>query len=159
MKYLFLPILFLLLFNISFGQEENFSQEIKKYFLIVSSTKDYSSALKKANSISEDLTLKLDLRGLLEGDNKLGLSWGKSVCEEDGWEYPCYAPRGRHDDGDYVSIEWSNGFQGFSEGYYIVVVASHTNYDEKIKSLLKKVKEFVPSAYIKSSMIYMGCMH
>ncbi len=159
MKYLFLPILFLLLFNISFGQEENFSQEIKKYFLIVSSTKDYSSALKKANSISEDLTLKLDLRGLLEGDNKLGLSWGKTVCEEDGWEYPCYVPRGRYDDGDYVSIEWSNGFQGFSEGYYIVVVASNTNYDQKIKSLLKKVKEFIPSAYIKSSMIYMGCMH
>jgi hypothetical protein len=159
MKYLFLPILFLLSLNICSGQEENFSQEVKKHFLIVSSTKNYSSALKKANSISEDLTLKLDLRELVESDNKLGLSWGKSVCEGDGWEYPCYIPRGRHDDGDYVSIEWSNGFQGFSEGYYIVVVASHTNYDENIKSLLKKVKEFVPSAYIKSSMIYMGCMH
>ena len=159
MKYTFLTLLLFLSFNTCFGQEEDFSQEVKKYFLIVHSTKDYSSALKKANSISKDLKLDLDLRELMKNEDNVGLTWGKTVCEGDGWEFPCYVPRGRYDDGDYASVEWSNGYQGFSKGYYIVIISSQTEYDNKIMNLLNEAKEFVPSAYVKSSMVFMGCMH
>lgn len=160
MKYITSTFLLFLSLSTCFGQEGDFfNQEVKKHFLIVCSTKDYSTALEKANSISEDLKLKLDLRKLLRNDDDLGLTWEKTDCEGDGWEYPCYIPRGRYDDGEYVSVEWSNGYQGFSEGYYIVIISSQFEYNEKIKTLLNKTKEFVPSAYVKSSMIYMGCMH
>lgn len=159
MKYKCISLLTVLSCAFCFGQEENFTPELKKYFLIAHSSKDYEAAWKKANTISEGLDLKLDLRELIKNDSDIGLTLQKSMCEGNGWGYPCYAARGRYDDGDYVSVEWSNAYEEFSEGYYIVIVSSQTVYDQKIKSLLDTVKEIVPSAYVKSSMIYMGCMH
>ena len=80
MKYITLTFLLFLSLSTCFGQEGDFfNQEVKKHFLIVCSTKDYSTALEKANSISEDLKLKLDLRKLLRNDDDLGLTWEKTI--------------------------------------------------------------------------------
>ncbi|RZS91897.1 hypothetical protein [Aquimarina brevivitae] len=141
------------------AQSETFNPEVKKYFLITYATKNYEAAFHHANDISKKLALKLDLRELQAYDKTLGLTWAASICEGDGWEYPCYIPRGRYDDGIYVSIEWSDGYKNFSKGYYIVMVASTQNFDKDLKKLLNHVQTHIPDAYIKSSMIYMGCMH
>lgn len=106
--------------------------------------------------VAEQMDIKLDLRDLHPTDE--GLSFPDTVCFNNGWEAPCYLARGRWDDGEYVSIEWSDAFSGFSKGYYIVVVSSGDDL-ERIKKRLNVVKRFVPNAYIKSTDVYVGCMH
>lgn len=129
------------------------AQEVTKSLLIVNSTKSYSSALKTAQSVANKMVIPLNLRNCYE-DKEQGLA-SFEVCgcgEAHG-----YIPRGRSDDGEYVSIEFSSAYGNFSPGYYIVVLSSGES--DKVKTLLPKAKEFNKSAYIKKSNVYMGCMH
>lgn len=117
---------------------------------------DYPSALKQARKVSDAAGLKLDLRGLRPVPS--GLSFDDTTCVNDFGEAPCYVARGRWDDGAYVSIEYSNAFEGFRPGYYIVVVHSGA-VGKTPADLLRNVRQTVPSAYTKCSRVYMCCMH
>ena len=128
---------------------------VTKGFVIARSTKDYAAAKQTAEQASKKLNLKLDLREL-KPHKKNGLTYSKKDCENEGG-YPCYISRGRYDDGDYVSIEWSNAFDGFTKGYYIVILASGNKED--INSTLTKAKKFYKDAYVKQTSVYIGCMH
>jgi hypothetical protein len=130
----------------------------QKRVVIVLSTKSYDLALKRAKEASAKLTSKLDLRGLGK-HKKTGLTWKKAVCETDWYGYPCYVARGRYDDGNYVSIEYSSAYEGFAEGYYIVVVSSGDKDSLDVKNALSKAKKIYPDAYAKVTQVYMGCMH
>ena len=130
------------------------SQTTNKYFLIAKSTKNYDEAKQFALKLSRKSGIKTDFRGLMQA-KRLGLSEDKKSCQEEGFDFPCYIPRGRYDDGVYISIEYSTAYSGFTEGYYIIVVAS----GEISKSVLVQIKNIVPDAYVKQSAVYMGCMH
>lgn len=159
-RVLILIMFFVSLFGVrkALSQDDFFaSQYVKKHFLIAASTKSYSSALKKANMLADSLNLKLNLRGLEENQEN-GLTASEDWCEDAEWGFPCYLARGRHDDGNYISIEWSNAIKGFTQGYYVVIVSSQSKRDEELKTLLSQVRQFVPDAYIKSSEVYIGCM-
>lgn len=150
-KLLFLSII-LLNFQFSFAQDSN--QIMSKSFLIISSTKSYGHALKRAQLACNKLGYTLDLRSMFE-DRKNGGLTTNEVCgcgENHG-----YFPRGRGDDGNYISIEYSDYFDGFSEGYYIVVVSSGNR--EEVDAVLPKVKEHYNDAYVKNAPVYLGCMH
>jgi len=136
-----------------FAQDEQ--PYVKKYFVIVQSVKDYSKAKTTAVKIAGSLKQKLDLRNL-KPNKTAGLTYSKKDCENEGG-YPCYFSRGRYDNGDYVSIEWSNAFEGFAKGYYIVIIYSGDK--EEATAILKKAKPFFKDTYIKQASIYMGCMH
>jgi hypothetical protein len=149
----------LLLFSVlptavCFAQDE--TPFIKKSFVIIKSVKNYNEAKTAAVSAAKKLNQNLDLRDL-KPNKKSGLTYADSVCENEGG-YPCYISRGRYDDGDYISIEWSNAFQGFAKGYYIVMAGSSANKTEAA-SLLAKAKKIFKDAYIKSAEVYVGCMH
>ncbi len=58
-----------------------------------------------------------------------------------------------------MSIEYSNAYSEFTKGYYIVIAASGSKDDAEIKNAFKKIKLRYRDAYIKSSKVYMGCMH
>ena len=128
---------------------------VMKGFVIARSTKDYTAAKQTAQDAAKKLALKLDLRDL-KPHKKNGLTYSKADCENEGG-YPCYISRGRYDDGDYVSIEWSNAFDGFAKGYYIVILASGNKQD--INPTLTKAKKFYKDAYTKQTSVYIGCMH
>jgi hypothetical protein len=153
----FISLLLIVIFSISncFAQVDE-SAFIKKSFVIIQSTKNYIEAKTTAVKASKDLKLKLDLRNL-KPSKANGLTDTKKECEDNGWEYPCYVSRGRYDDGDYVSIEWSNAFQKFTEGYYIVIVYSGNK--KEAATSLKKVKKIFKDAYAKEADVYIGCMH
>ena len=143
----------------SFGQESN-DCYVKKDFLIITSTKDYQSALRSAQKAAKALDIKLDLRGLIKtNDSLVGLSLPSDTCMKYSEDSVCYIARGRWDDGTYISIEYSNAYEAFAKGYYIVVVGSADNKNAELKSTLKKVKIKYRSAYIKTSKVYMCCMH
>jgi hypothetical protein len=139
----------------SFAQTEELPYA-KKSFVIIQSTKNYTAAKATASKASKTLKLKLDLRNL-KPHKTAGLTNGKKECEDNGWEYPCYESRGRYDDGEYVSIEWSNAFKNFTKGYYIVIVYSGNK--KEANTYLKKVKNVFVDAYAKEDEVYMGCMH
>jgi len=129
-------------------------------FVIVISTKDYDEALKRAKDASEKLGYPLDLRELHEHD-EIGLSLPKEVCEEicgGGMvEYPQYLPRNDWGESKYVSVEYSDGFKGFTKGYYIVVVASGEKGDPIIKEAVTESRKFYKDAYAKTCGVWMGC--
>lgn len=153
-------ILFLLFCSISFfanAQKEELPY-IKKEFLIIHSSKDYESALKKANEASKKLKIKIALRDL-KPNKEIGLSYSNAACEDEFGFFPCYVARGRYDDGIYVSIEYSDAYLEFEKGYYIVVLSSFINNDAKNKNLLVKAKKIYKDAYLKASKVYVGCIH
>lgn len=149
MKNLIL-IFTLLSASFSFGQEDGF---IDQSFLIIISTKNYQSALKKAQLACNDLGIPLNLNGNF-ASKEYGLD-NNTVCgcgEQHG-----YIPRGRGENGNYISIEYSSSYENFTPGYYIVVVSSGDKKD--VKEFLPKAKKHFKDAYMKTSRVYMGCMH
>lgn len=137
-----------------FAQDDYENPMETKSFLIIISTKNYKRALTKAQLACNDLGLHLDLNNTYRDKENGGLTSSK-VCgcgEQHG-----YVARGRSDDGNYISIEYSDAFEGFTPGYYIVVVSS--GYREDVGKLLPEVKEAYKDAYIKDSEVYVGCMH
>lgn len=154
MKKIYIWIFILQVIVVSaFAQEEQ--PYINKRFVIIQSTKNYKKAKAEAVKASLQLKQKLDLRALTPNSNA-GLTYSEKECENEGG-YPCYIARGRYDDGEYVSIEWSNAFTGFAKGYYIVVVCSGNKTDANI--ILSKAKKIFKDAYCKQANVYVGCMH
>lgn len=140
---------------------------VRKYFLLIQSSAYYGAALQTAKNAAKELNIKLDLRGLIPDKNPdIGLSLPADTCikyskqegDDDG-DSSCYMARGRWDDGVYISIEYSNAYDGFSKGYYIVVAGSSTEKDQALMAALQKVKTKYSDAYIKASKVYMCCMH
>jgi len=129
---------------------------VNKRIVIVQSTKDYTAANKTAVKVAKQLQISLKLRGLTPHP-KTGLTYSSKECAKGGFDHPCYISRGRYDDGDYVSIEHSDAFQGFSKGYYIVVTASGNEKDIAVS--LANAKKHYKDAYAKLTKIYIGCIH
>ena len=132
---------------------QDIEMNIDKSFLIIQSTKNYNRALRKAQQACNELSYTLNLRNLYK-DKKVGLA-SSEICgcgEKHG-----YIPRGRYDDGQYISIEYSDSFEAFSPGYYIVIVASGKR--DELNKLLPVIKQDYSDAYIKNSKTYIGCMH
>jgi hypothetical protein len=150
-------ILFFLLLSVmatnAFAQDE--TPFVKKSFVIIQSTKNYAAAKLTAEKAAKQLQQKLDLREL-KPSKKTGLTFSDSVCEYEGG-YPCYIARGRFDDGDYISIEWSNAINGFAKGYYVVIAGAGSK--DETNTILKKTKKFFKTAYVKQADVYIGCMH
>lgn len=137
-----------------YAQDEDAT--VLKQFVIIASTKNYGEALSNAQKAKTALSYTINLRNLKQ-HNTNGLTNNKKECEDDGFEYPCYIFRGRWDDGEYVSIEWSNSFDNLKQGYYIVVVYSGSKQLPTLK--MQRVKKAFPSAYVLKSKVYLGCIH
>ena len=133
------------------------SQYQMKRLVILQSTKDIDAARATAAAAAETLSLPLQLNDV-EPHPTLGLSHSAQVCEANGYSWPCYMPRGRHDDGAYISIEHSGAFETFAEGYFIVVAASAAGRDPVIRRTLRAAKGQWLTAYSKQTSEYVGCM-
>lgn len=141
-------------------QEYEASMTKEFSFVIILSSKSYDAALQRANEASEKLGYPMDLRGLHE-NKEIGLSLSRKVCEEEicggGLDYPIYLPRSDWGDSKYVSVEYSDGFEGFTKGYYIVVIASGEKGNPIVKEALSDAKKFYNDAYAKTCGVWMGC--
>ncbi len=129
--------------------------KVEKAFLLVSASKDWDTARSTASQAAQALALEIKVE--VEPHATEGLTFSETTCTESGFEHPCYVARGRYDDGEYVSVEWTNAYEGFTPGLYIVVVASGPEAD--VKKHLEAAQEVYGDAYIKKAKVYMGCMH
>jgi len=135
------------------------SMTIDYSFVIVMSIKSYDAALERANDAADKMGYELNLRGLHE-NKEIGLSFSEEICNGicgGGIEYPVYIPRSSWGNTKYVSVEYSDGFKGFTKGYYIVVVASGEKGDAEVKASVEEARKFYSDAYAKTCGVYMGC--
>ena len=150
-------LLLVLLMSIgSFSEEINTDVDmfVNKSFLIAKSTKSYKEAKSFSEKISKTLGIGINYRRLVFNKSEF-LSFSNEECTQNGWDYPCFIPRGRYDDGVYISIEHTNWYDEFSNGYYIVVLAS----GKDAPKTLAKVKKHYSDTYVKKAKVYVGCMH
>lgn len=161
MKNVYVITLLILSFFIS---EKLFSEDFNYYidtdFIIVFSSKKYNETLEKVLGISKKLNYPINFRNL-EFNKDIGLSYTKASLEDENSGgimeiYPWYDTRGRFNDGSYISREYTDKYEGFSKGYYIVIASS--GLKGSLKHELKKIKKKYPDAYIKTSKIYIGPM-
>jgi hypothetical protein len=126
--------------------------------LIVGSEKSYAAAVRAAQRFGRASGIAYSTQGMVF-DKKRGLIFPDDF--EDGVLAGQYAPRRYDEICDHqpcVTVERSEGYEGFRPGLYIVVagiVGSEVDAAER----LKVAKKIVPSAYIKATTLYMGCMH
>ncbi len=131
---------------------------IEKSFLIIASTQDLKEAQRIAKTASTKTGFALkDTK--LQADELIGASFCEDSCKVYGWEFPCYVGRGRYDDGVYVSVEYSNAYSGFKKGLFIVIAANGNKTEKEMKDAMTKVKLHYPKSYIKTTKVYIGCMH
>ncbi len=123
------------------------------YFVLIHASKDYDQARDVAEGAHQKLGLKLALGGNYPSAEE-GLT-NDLIC--DCGVSHGYIPRGREGNNNYISVEFSSAFNGFSEGYYIVVIAQGDR--DHAKEYLSRAKEHYADAYIKKAPVYMGCMH
>jgi hypothetical protein len=131
---------------------------VRKSFVILKATPSYAEARTVAASAAERLAIKLDLRELLP-DREVGLTFSEEACRNEFGEFPCYVPRGRWDDGVYISVEHSSSYQGLEEGQYIVVLASGAPRDRSIGAALRRARGLYPDVTVKTAPVYLGCIH
>ena len=136
----------------------NLEPFVDKEFVIVRSTPSFEEARQSAVTAAANLGVRLDLRGLSPHE-RTGLTFSSEVCTRGDFPYPCYVPRGRWDDGTYVSVEWSNGYESFSKGLYVVTVVSDVPGSAKTSRMLAAARRVYPDAYAKRVKVYVGCMH
>jgi hypothetical protein len=139
------------------AQEDPSQFLVKKSLLVIAEVDTYDEALRLARLSAQRLELRLDLRRL-SADPELGLTLSEAECTENGWEHPCYVPRGRFDDGVYVSIEHSRGYRELTAGY-VVVAASGPVDDLALQALFHKTSKRFRTASLRTVEVYMGCLH
>jgi hypothetical protein len=108
-----------------------------KQFVIVKTTRDFAEADAIAHVASAKLALRLG-RSPVFPEAQHGLTFSKADCDAAGFDFPCYVPRGRWDDGEYVSIEWSSAYESFTRGYYVVIVSSGSRADRFGKASVRQ---------------------
>lgn len=131
---------------------------VRKSFVVIKATHDYAEARALAAAAAEKLAIRLDLRDLAP-DQEVGLTFPEDACKNEFGAFPCYVPRGRWDDGVYLSIEHSSSYEGFEEGLYMVVLASGAPRDRTIGAAVRRAKSAYPEVVVKTAPVYLGCIH
>jgi hypothetical protein len=131
---------------------------VPKSFVILKATRSYGEARALAAEAASSLAIRMDLRQLTP-DGTLGLTFPEDACESEFGEFPCYVPRGRWDDGVYISVEHSSSYHGLDEGLYLVVLASGAPHDRAVRAALRRAKPAYPDAHIRTVPVFIGCIH
>ena len=131
---------------------------VTKNIFILRSTKDYAAALETARQATARLHTRLDMEGY-RPNSQSGLTISKVACVENGFKYPAYVARGRKtEDTNFISIEYSNGYEGFTKGHYLVVAAIGKPGSAVVNKATSAARQWYPDAYAKRTRVWVGCM-
>jgi len=164
MKSLIIPILIsLLISSLTYAEQEiKITDEMfykDKYVLILKSTKDYSEAVRFATEASKKLGLEFHNVNRKYSKEK-GIYFSEEIDDE--MYRGGYAPRrynGRAQSlKEYISLENSDYYKGFNDGYIIVVSGIYEDKKSSEKALAK-IRKFYKDAYAKKTVMWMGCIH
>jgi hypothetical protein len=127
--------------------------------LLVGGSRSYQVAVRAAKAFSDATAIPYSSQGYVFDKSR-----GMILPDDDPDEAyrGRYLPR-RYDhgcDGDErcVTVERSEGYEGFRPGLY-VVVAGIVGKDAEASSRLAEARRIVPGAYVRQTILYMGCRH
>jgi hypothetical protein len=134
---------------------------VTKAFVVLATAESYADALLSARRASRELGLRIDLRGLRFHKAGNTLTFGRATRDNDAafGSYPCYLPRGRWDDGAYLSIELADHYAASAKARFAIVAASGDATDPELKAMLGKARPTFPTVRLEAMPIYMGCIH
>lgn len=150
-----LIFLFILISMATVANAQDNEAFVKKSYVILGTYNSYNKALRKSQLFANKLQIPLNLRNLIFDKETNGLT-STEICgcgEKHG-----YIPRGRYDDGVYISIEHTSGLTPTSKYSKFVIVATsgeESTVQEEYKKIVAKVKK----AEILTYSVYLGCMH
>jgi hypothetical protein len=156
-------VVFMAMLLMTFGRHadaQEWNTTIPKDIVILQSTKNYTAALTTAREAAARLGKKLEMED--NHPNKvLGLSMSREDCTGNGYDFPCYTARGdgNTEDSDFISVEYSNAYEGFAKGYYIVVAGIGDPGAASVKQTLANARKWYKDAYAKRTKVWHGCMH
>ena len=115
---------------------------------IILSTKDYTAAFEFAEKAAKTLDMEFSTRGYIYSAEEMLADTAECGC---GMVHG-YIPRGRYDNGDYLSIE-------IKGDYYVVVVTSGLKEEEGFQTSMDKARAISKDAYVLNQEVWMCCMH
>jgi hypothetical protein len=130
---------------------------IRAGLLVVGSHRSYHAAVRAARTFSDASGIPYGSQGMIFDESR-----GLIIPDDDPDEAyrGRYVPR-RYDSCDQercVTVERSDGYDGLRPGLYIVV-AGILGRDADARARLRQAQRFVPTAYVRQTILYMGCMH
>lgn len=140
-------------------------QVVERHVMILSAYKDFDAAKADAEKISKASKVLFSMDGRIY-DKKKGLIYPNNPDDPEDPFAGEYLAR-RYDttylpDSDkeipYLSVEKSEGYEGFKPGFYIVVAGIKETRAEALQKIAK-FKAWAPTAYVKKTKIYIGCLH
>ena len=138
-------------------------QEAERHVAILSVYKSFDAAREDAEKISKASKIPFSMEGRVH-DKKRGLIYPDDYDDEvfrGGYvarRYHTTILEGSEKETPYLSVERSDGYEGFKPGFYIVVAGIHETRDAALKQT-QQFKKGAPTGYVKKTRIYMGCLH
>ncbi|MFC7337801.1 hypothetical protein ACFQY0_11475 [Haloferula chungangensis] len=141
-------------------EEEPMTKE--RHVAILSAYKIFADARKDAEKIAKASEVPFSMEDRVY-DEKRGLIYPDDFDDE---VYAGGYVARRYDmthvaDGDtqtaFLSVEKSDAYDGFTPGYYIVVAGIQESRESALKQIAK-FKKWAPTAYVKKTKIYLGCL-
>ena len=126
--------------------EGNYS---KVWFVIVGSAPKYENAWRILERAKRKLKLEIKDRDIAPNGEPGGFYCEREIC----------VPRGRFDDGAYLTIEPSSLYRGFRPKTFVVVAASGGERAGPVRQTLARARRAGLPAYLKDIRVYTGCMH
>ena len=131
--------------------------------VILSVYKSFAEAREDAEKIGKAAKTPFSMEGRVF-DKKRGLIYPDNFDDEVfrgqyvARRYHQTVLKGSDNEREYLSVERSDGYDGFKKGYYIVVAGVHDN-SAAATAQTSKFTAWAPTAYARKTRIYMGCMH
>ena len=152
---------FLLPSPVALAKEPDFMEN--RYVVILSVYKDFAEARADAEKVAKASRVPFSMDGRVY-DRKRGLIYPDD-SDDEVFRGQYVARRsdktvlkGSDEQRRYLSVERSDGYDGFKKGFYIVVAGIHED-SPSAQADVKRFSAWVPTAYAKKTRIYMGCMH
>ncbi len=143
----------------AFAQEGEFMEN--RWVAILSAQESFNDAKAEAEKLAAKARMPFSMEGRVF-DKEKGLIYPKNF--EDEVLAGEYVAR-RYNEADirgksvpYLSVERSDGYEGFKPGYYVVVAGVYETAREA-EAQVQRFSSLAPTGYAKKTKIYMGCMH
>jgi len=136
---------------------------VERHVAILSAYRSFDAALADAKKISKASKVPFSMqdriydkeRGLIYPDNFDDEAFRGSYVAR---RYDTAVVKGSDEATSYLSVERSDAYQNFKPGFYIVLAGIQDSREKALKQA-EKFKTWAPTAYVKKTKIYIGCLH
>ncbi len=134
-----------------------------RWVVILSVYNTFDAAHSDAKKIAKASNIQFSMRGRVF-DKKRGLIYPDNFDDEifrgqySARRYHKAVLKVGEEQSEYLSVERSEGYDGFRKNLYLVVAGIHDS-PAAAQAQAQQFAKWAPTAYAKKTKIYMGCLH